>query len=520
MSKRGKSSTNTQWTRNCPSCNKEMCYSSKGNLDKAIRANRKCMNCKNVFTPEYIEKLSKANSGKTYSSRLPNIKTQVSKFDKICPTCGNVIYYSCRYALTRSIKANSVCNSCSSYAYNKTFNDVITKDHINQMAATKAGYSTYDEYKLDYPRKKLYYRIVRSITKKQPIQLLADYDKLTTGRGRNGKINAYQLDHIISIDEGYRKNIDPMIIGDIRNLQILSWQKNIARKNTTGNSFVSWISSLVSDVKFNYTLPGTSHTSTVFIPTYNVAIDYVDINWDGEFRGGPSKLMSLKKRNAFVDAGVKFIQLYSSEWVDRTQLIKSKISYILKINTNLCDRISARKLEVKPITSDTSKSFLESYHIQGFTPSSVYIGSYYESKLVSVMSFSKNRIITGNKIEDGSYELVRYAVCDNTIIPGGFSKSLTHFIRLEKPNKIYSYANLRFSDEKSVYSKAGFSCVGTTQPGYYYAKNGKLIHRYKFRKSNLIAGGHDASKSESEITKEMGYDRIWDCGHLKYELIC
>lgn len=47
----------TEWSKQCPKCKKVMYYSSKGNLNKAIVANRSCMNCKNDFTEEYRAKL-------------------------------------------------------------------------------------------------------------------------------------------------------------------------------------------------------------------------------------------------------------------------------------------------------------------------------------------------------------------------------------------------------------------------------------------------------------------------------
>jgi len=33
----------------------------------------------------------------------------------------------------------------------------------------------------------------------------------------------------------------------------------------------------------------------------------------------------------------------------------------------------------------------------------------------------------------------------------------------------------------------------------------------------LIKIGYDKIKTEWQIMQELGYDRIWDCGHLKYE---
>jgi len=64
---------------------------------------------------------------------------------------------------------------------------------------------------------------VYSITRKQNLSLLENYEK---PRGLCGIDGAYQLDHIISIKQGFAKNIDPKIIGSISNLQFIPWQHN------------------------------------------------------------------------------------------------------------------------------------------------------------------------------------------------------------------------------------------------------------------------------------------------------
>jgi hypothetical protein len=46
----------------------------------------------------------------------------------------------------------------------------------------------------------------------------------------------------------------------------------------------------------------------------------------------------------------------------------------------------------------------------------------------------------------------------------------------------------------------------------------RRLHRYNFTKYKIIKMGGYPDKSEWENMKIMGYDRIWDCGHLKYEM--
>lgn len=67
----------------------------------------------------------------------------------------------------------------------------------------------------DLTEKKKYYQAVRRITRRQKVELLENYRK-----------EGYELDHITSIIEGYRRQIDPKVIGDISNLRYIPASEN------------------------------------------------------------------------------------------------------------------------------------------------------------------------------------------------------------------------------------------------------------------------------------------------------
>jgi hypothetical protein len=49
-------------------------------------------------------------------------------------------------------------------------------------------------------------------------------------------------------------------------------------------------------------------------------------------------------------------------------------------------------------------------------------------------------------------------------------------------------------------------------------KNEFRYHRGNFTKQSLIKEGFDSTKTEKEIMVERNYNRIYDCGHLVYEI--
>lgn len=217
----------SEFYRNCPECDKTLYYSCIRYLERAENNNSVCRNCRKMpkslkrTLSEYWTGRKRPNHPKTHK------KTIKSEWVRNCPMCNKVLYYSSGYHRKDANRGNAICNSCSNLKYKKAWNYVITDEHTKQMRATKAGYDTFEEYMEDLPEKKKYHREVWGITYKQDLESFENYDK----RGRCGVEGAYQIDHIISIDEGYKKNISPKEIGDILNLQMLKWEDNLSKSN-------------------------------------------------------------------------------------------------------------------------------------------------------------------------------------------------------------------------------------------------------------------------------------------------
>lgn len=85
-------------------------------------------------------------------------------------------------------------------------------------------------------------------------------------------------------------------------------------------------------------------------------------------------------------------------------------------------------------------------------------------------------------------------------------------------NGVISYADRRWS-VGNLYDQLGFRNDGYSRPSYSYFKNSNINreYRWKYQKQNikhLVEDGE--SKSETEIMVELGYNRIWDCGTIRY----
>jgi hypothetical protein len=140
-----------------------------------------------------------------------------------------MLYYANNNNLNEALNGNTVCDSCANYKYEKTWKNVITDDHIKKMRATKAGFTSWEEYKQKYPSKKMYQNEVRRLTRKQPLHILPNYSKLEENWGKMGVDGAYQIDHIVSIDKGWKDMIPAEEIANISNLQVMKWEDNLRK---------------------------------------------------------------------------------------------------------------------------------------------------------------------------------------------------------------------------------------------------------------------------------------------------
>lgn len=246
-----------------------------------------------------------------------------------------------------------------------------------------------------------------------------------------------------------------------------------------------------------------------------IAIEYCGLYWHSEFSSGKDRNYHSNKFQDVLKYGYQLITIFSDEWNLKNSIVKSKLRNIFKKTQEV---YYARKLKIAIVSNQDSKTFQDNHHLQGSSSAKVNLGLYDNQKLLALMTFSNGRAALNSKSVDTEYELVRF-VTDGSSVVGGASKLLSHFVKKYNPSKIISYSDNRWS-VGALYHLLGFSKINKPSIGYWYVDAYKQrIHRFNFTKQSLIEAGNDPSKSEWEIMKDLGYDRIWDCGHQKFELI-
>lgn len=249
---------------------------------------------------------------------------------------------------------------------------------------------------------------------------------------------------------------------------------------------------------------------------YKIGIEFDGLKFHTEKFGKKDHNYHLNKTLKCNEKGYSLIHIFEDEYVNHKDLVYEKLKHFFHILEDK-EKIYGRKCTIKEIYKYQAEEFLNKYHIQGFVSSSVYIGAFYNEKLIAVMSF-KN----GN-IKNQGWELTRFASDYHYIMCGVGGKLLNYFLKKYKPLTISSFADRRWTLDinNNIYTKLGFNIEKINRPDYRYynekVSRYERIHKLRLNKQTLSKKyGFPMSMTESEMAKELGYDRIWDCGLVKY----
>jgi hypothetical protein len=246
-----------------------------------------------------------------------------------------------------------------------------------------------------------------------------------------------------------------------------------------------------------------------------------------EIFGGKNKKYHLNKTLLAKDKNINLYHIFEDEIHYKPTIIIDKISHILGINNK--EILHARKCIIYELNNPTYKSnFLNENHLQGNDKSNISLVAELNGEIVAMMCFNNKRHMNKTKDHDHTiYELTRFAVKNKYKINGIGSRILKFFIKKYNPKKIISFADIRWTPEKNnnLYTKLGFKLVNILDPDYYYYNSKfdryKRFHKFSFGKKNIkkrFPKIYDDKKTEWEMMKEVGFDRIWDCGKYRYEI--
>ena len=237
------------------------------------------------------------------------------------------------------------------------------------------------------------------------------------------------------------------------------------------------------EIVFNFKLENKE--IDIYIPDLNLGFEFNGLYWHSEIY--KEKNYHLDKTKLCLSKNIQLIHIWEDDWIYKKEIVQSMIINKLGLIYN---KIYARKCEIREITDNkVVKDFLNTNHIQGYTGSYIKIGLFYNSELVSLMSFKKN-------VKE--YELNRFANKLNIIVVGGASKLLNYFIK-NYSNNITTFSNNSYSNG-NLYLKLNFKKLYELKSDYHYVIGDLRVHKFNLR-----------NKDVSNIF------RIYDAGKIKYK---
>lgn len=204
----------------------------------------------------------------------------------------------------------------------------------------------------------------------------------------------------------------------------------------------------------------------IYLPKYKVGIEFngnyfhSDLQEKNSDHNGRSRYHQKKSLDA-LQKGVFIFHIFEYEWNNLTEKekIKNRLSSILIKNKR---KIAGRKCEVKYITKEQKKVFLDDNHIQGNDHCSQQIGLFLEEELVACMTFVKP------KSRKYTWELSRFCSKKGTTVQGGASKLLQFFTRTLQPGDTISSYNDITKTSGHIYEVLGFKCTSVNPPNYIW----------------------------------------------------
>lgn len=260
-------------------------------------------------------------------------------------------------------------------------------------------------------------------------------------------------------------------------------------------NLANWVEQQGVTVMRNYRDQDAGREIDIFLPDLSLGIEFNGVNWHSD-KWRP-KHYHLEKTRAFEDRGIQLIHVWSDDWEQRREIVKSR----LQAKMGRSPKLWARRCNVRPIDNGLYRDFCNASHLRGWAPAKVRLGLFHQDRLVAVMSFSRGRYFRD------SWEMIRY--CSVGTVVGGAGELFSWFL------KNHSSADLDWGSG-DVYRELGFDMETDTGPSLWFFKNGQRRHRSSVQRKHLIQQGADPGLTGIEMARKLGYLVIYGCGNRRY----
>jgi hypothetical protein len=244
----------------------------------------------------------------------------------------------------------------------------------------------------------------------------------------------------------------------------------------------------------------------IYLPELNIGIEYCGLYWHSELGGKKSWNYHERKWKAAMHKNITLFTFFEDEWLTKRKIVED----IIRSKTgSMMSKIFARKCDIVQLDKQQAEDFFDNHHLLG-SPGriSVSFGLVYPDHCVAAMSFVREK--------ENNWQLSRYASQGNVV--GGAGKLLSAFVNEYHPKNIITFSDNRYSNGK-LYQVLGFEKHGIVPPMQQYLEAYSVRHDKRSMNKNNIAKLYpdsDMTGTEWELLQRLNYDRIWDCGKIRW----
>lgn len=238
----------------------------------------------------------------------------------------------------------------------------------------------------------------------------------------------------------------------------------------------------------------------IYIPDKPFAMEHNGLYWHDAERVGREH--HELKMQMCKDLNLPLFQIWSDEWTEKPEIVKSMIRHRLGLTEN---RRMARKMPVEQMSTDRQRQFFNDNHLSG------YVRAKIAWCLYGTCAISLREPLNRGTSSAKTIEVARYCTKKGYSVAGGlarlFSRAKTWALE-NGYDEIITYVDLMHGDGHG-YEALGFKYVGTTR-NFWYTDGVHRFNRFKFRARDGM--------SEKDVAAMNKVWRVYGAGTAKFRM--
>lgn len=283
-----------------------------------------------------------------------------------------------------------------------------------------------------------------------------------------------------------------------------------AGKSNIERELYEFVMTLEPDAVCNDTKTIRPFELDVNVPSKSVAIEMHGLYYHSTWvLGAAAKTKHEQKRHACSSHGIRLIQLFEDEWLDKRAICESMMSHALGHSSKT---IGARKCHVKHITTKTAREFHNRTHIENGTNATKAFGLFFDDRLVGCLTLRRPFHKTHAK---NALEIARLSFELDTHVQGGVSRlvnAAAAWAKSQGKTRLMTYVDTRFGPGTG-YAAAGMHVIDMSdEPRFWWTDGHKRVNRFTVRADKT------AGITEKQVAERAGVTRIYGCKNITYSM--